>query len=459
MLTVQSEKRLSQKVGKLKSIIRLRREYLEICLEDEDKRNQKLFAEAESKIMRDYAERYFDYLNKEQVKQTVAHSILSKESEAYFSMRREIFLSGKALTEREDAELESEFRHRLAEKYVRISQAAEAYPFKTPTEESKTAFSEAKANLNSVCEKITETANLRKAKFSDREERQIAKLTVKLVKSEEKMNRLQSRCELPEGICLSVRGLRMYFGGVKAVDGLDFDVSEGEILGLIGPNGAGKTTVFNCITQFCKPTAGSIIFRDRENRVTELTREKVHNVILRGIARTFQNVELVPELTVLENLLAAGHRQFFSGIIGGALHLPCLKKEERVMRRRAEEILNFTGLAAYKDRYAFGLPYGIMKKIEIARTLINSPKLIILDEPAAGLNDVETMELAGLIRKIRDKYHCSVLLVEHDMGLVMDVCDKICAISFGKLLAYGTPQQIRDNPNVQTAYLGTEEDE
>ena len=267
------------------------------------------------------------------------------------------------------------------------------------------------------------------------------------------------RAELEEGLVLSVKGLKMYFGGVKAVDGLSFDVREGEIFGLIGPNGAGKTTVFNCITQFYKPTGGTLLFRGRENEVLDLTKEKVHDVILHGIVRTFQNVEVVPELTVLENLLIAGHRQYSSGIAASALHLPKLRREEEIIRRKAEKVLQFMGLTAFSGAYAFGLPYGILKKIEIARTLMCSPRLIILDEPAAGLNDAETAELASLIRRIRDEYRCTILLVEHDMGLVMDVCDRICAISFGKLLAFGTPEEIQTDPNVQQAYLGVEEDD
>ena len=251
----------------------------------------------------------------------------------------------------------------------------------------------------------------------------------------------------------------MHFGGVKAVDGLSFKVHEGEIFGLIGPNGAGKTTVFNCITQFYKPTAGKLLFRGRGGKAIDLTRERVHDVILHGIVRTFQNVEVIRELTVLENLLIAGHRQFGSGLFSCALHLPRLRAEEEVVRARAMRVLEFMGLTEYSSHYAFGLPYGVLKKIEIARTLMCSPRLIILDEPAAGLNDTETAELAGLIRRIRDEYNCTILLVEHDMGLVMDVCDNICAIAFGKLLAYGTPAVIQKDEGVQQAYLGADDEE
>ena len=259
---------------------------------------------------------------------------------------------------------------------------------------------------------------------------------------------------LPQGVVLDVKDLCMYFGGIKAVDGLSFRVKKGEIFGLIGPNGAGKTTVFNCITQFYKPTAGELKFENKSGQVIDLNRENVHDVILHGIVRTFQNVEVIREVTVLENLLIAGHRQYTANLAQQALHLPILAQEEKVITDRAMKVLDFMGLTPYKDWYAFGLPYGVLKKIEIARTLMCDPQLIILDEPAAGLNDTETAELAALIRRIKEEYNCTILLVEHDMGLVMDICDTICAISFGKLLGIGTPEEIQNNEDVRTAYLG-----
>lgn len=264
--------------------------------------------------------------------------------------------------------------------------------------------------------------------------------------------------DLPDGVVLDVKGLKMYFGGVKAVDDLTFQVKKGEIFGLIGPNGAGKTTVFNCITQFYKPTGGTLMFENKSGQTIDLTKEKVHDVILQGIVRTFQNVEVIREVTVLENLLIAGHRQYTCSIASQSLHLPILKKEESVIMERALKVLDFMGLTAYKDWYAMGLPYGVLKKIEIARTLMCDPQLIILDEPAAGLNDTETAELAKLIRRIQKEYKCTILLVEHDMGLVMDICDTVCAISFGKLLAIGTPEEVQSNKSVQSAYLGTSEE-
>ena len=264
----------------------------------------------------------------------------------------------------------------------------------------------------------------------------------------------QTGLKLPEGVVLDVKDLCMYFGGVKAVDGLSFQVKKGEIFGLIGPNGAGKTTVFNCITQFYKPTAGTLHFENESGQTVDLNKEKVHDVVLQGILRTFQNVEVIRELSVLDNLLIAGHRQYTANLAEQTLHLPILRQEERVIRARAMKVLEFMGLTAYKDWYAMGLPYGVLKKIEIARTLMCDPQLIILDEPAAGLNDSETAELAKLIRRIQEEYKCTILLVEHDMGLVMDICDTICAISFGKLLALGTPDEVQANKDVQAAYLG-----
>ncbi len=263
---------------------------------------------------------------------------------------------------------------------------------------------------------------------------------------------------LPDGVVLDVQGLCMYFGGVKAVDGLSFQVKKGEIFGLIGPNGAGKTTVFNCITQFYKPTAGQLQFENKSGQVVDLNKEKVHDVILQGIVRTFQNVEVIRELSVLDNLLIAGHRQYTANLAQQALHLPILRQEEKVVRERAMKVLDFMGLTAYQDWYAMGLPYGVLKKIEIARTLMCDPQLIILDEPAAGLNDTETAELSRLIRRIQREYRCTILLVEHDMGLVMDICDTVCAISFGKLLAIGTPEQVQADQAVQSAYLGVSEE-
>ena len=280
----------------------------------------------------------------------------------------------------------------------------------------------------------------------------IASLDATISKFEANQNTDKSN---PDDVILSVRGLKMYFGGLKAVDDLDFDVKKGEIFGLIGPNGAGKTTVFNCITQFYKPTAGEILFTTKAGKTISLIDYKVHDIILKGIARTFQNIEVVKEVSVLDNLLMAATRSYTSGLFTQMFHLPQLKREEKLVIARADKILKYMDLYAYRDRLAWGLPYGVLKRIEIARALMCNPRLIILDEPAAGLNESETTDLANLINKIRQDFDCTVLLVEHDMSLVMNVCDHICAISFGRKLAYGTAAEIQASKEVQEAYLGS----
>lgn len=300
--------------------------------------------------------------------------------------------------------------------------------------------------------------------FVTKNRRRIERMNKALNKYEVKLTNLLGKQHatdviLPEDVILRAEHLCMFFGGVKAVNDLSFDVRKGEIFGLIGPNGAGKTTVFNCITQFYKPTSGQLYLRNRLGEIVNLNKLAVHNVILQGIVRTFQNLEVVKEVSVLDNLLIAAHRQYQSNFIEHMLHLPILTLEEKVIRARAEKVLNFMGLSQYRDWLVWGLPYGVLKKIEIARTLMANPHLIILDEPAAGLNDSETVELAALIRRIRDEYNCTILLVEHDMGLVMDVCDNILAISFGKKLAIGTAKEIQSNKDVQAAYLGAPEED
>lgn len=255
---------------------------------------------------------------------------------------------------------------------------------------------------------------------------------------------------------LEVQGLGIAFGGLKAVDDLSFSINEHEIFGLIGPNGAGKTTVFNCITQFYKADKGAIYFRNRKDDKINLMSYKVHDIIRQGLVRTFQNVELIHELSIIDNVLIGAHADIKATLLSQAFKLPSAVREERAMRAKAIEIMTTLGIEDRAEALVAGQPYGILKKVELARTLIGNPKLIILDEPAAGLNDAETIELASRIRMIRDTYQCTILLVEHDMRLVMAVCDRICAISFGKKLAEGTPDDIKKNPLVQEAYLGME---
>ena len=289
-----------------------------------------------------------------------------------------------------------------------------------------------------------------------------AKLEQKAAKLQEEMAEIKKfvpdAAKLDDGILLEVKGLKMYFGGLKAVDDLTFNVKKGEIFGLIGPNGAGKTTVFNCITRFYNATGGEMYFENRQGEVVDLRSFKVHDVILQGISRTFQNVELVKEISVLDNLLVACTREYRSGFWSHLIGLPMVKKEEAILRLKAMRILKFMGIEAYASWYAMGLPYGILKKVEIARALMNDSKLIIMDEPAAGLNDTETADLAKTIKRIRDEFGATILLVEHDMKLVMGICDTVCAISFGQMLAIGTPQEVQANQAVQQAYLGTTEE-
>lgn len=259
-------------------------------------------------------------------------------------------------------------------------------------------------------------------------------------------------------LVLKIEDLSIAFGGLKAVDSLSFEIKEKEIFGLIGPNGAGKTTVFNCITQFYKPDQGKVLFKGNNGEIENLVGQKTHEIISKGLVRTFQNIELIKELSVIDNLLIGSHIEFKASVLSQLLRLPKARKEEEVLRKKAEEILKYMDLYDIKDQLVGGQPYGILKRIELARTLMCNPKLIILDEPAAGLNEAETIALIEKVRDIRDRYNCSILLVEHDMKFVSDLCDRVCAISFGKFLAIGTPEEIQNNEKVQIAYLGKEED-
>lgn len=322
--------------------------------------------------------------------------------------------------------------------------------------EDETALESFVAEENSRIEKRME-------KYVEATQQKINRYNEKLLSMQEKLAELMAEeeakfgVELPSDVILRLDSLIMEFGGLKAVNNLSFDVKKGEIFGLIGPNGAGKTTVFNCITQFYKPTGGLIYYRNREDKVIVLNKYQVHDVIKTGIVRTFQNVEVIYELSILDNLLIAAHTQYKSNIFAQMFNTKGVRQEEAVNRKKALKVLEYCGLLDKKDLPPVGLPYGVLKRIELARTLMAGASLIILDEPAAGLNDNETIELAQMIRRIRDEFNVTIFLVEHDMGLVMDICEHICAISFGKKLAYGTPQEIQANPVVQEAYLGTNE--
>lgn len=262
----------------------------------------------------------------------------------------------------------------------------------------------------------------------------------------------------PVDTILEVNDLSIAFGGLKAVDDLSFHLERGEIFGLIGPNGAGKTTVFNCITQFYKANTGEVLFRNKAQQEVNLMDLPVHEVIDTGVVRTFQNVELIKELSILDNVLIGAHKQMKEPLLGQLFQSKSIRSEEETYRQKAEEVLAFLKIDHLKDAYAGSQPYGVQKKVELARTLLTNPELIILDEPAAGLNDTETRELADQILEIRDAFNVTILLVEHDMRLVMKICDHVCAISFGKRIGLGTPKEIQLNPEVQKAYLGEEGD-
>lgn len=345
-----------------------------------------------------------------------------------------------------------------ADRIAKLEQKRSAFLRKNP-ESDTSSYESMRARLQSqyTAKEQALTAACEKTRSA-----RTVKLESKRAALDEQIRKLEQKAgsaiHLPDDVLLRVEGLKMYFGGLKAVDDLTFDVKKGEIFGLIGPNGAGKTTVFNCITRFYDATGGNMYFVNKDGIPVDLRRFKVHDVILQGITRTFQNVELVKEVSVLDNLLIACTRNYHSGIAVHALGLPSLRKEEHLLKEKAMRILKFMGLESYAQWLAFGLPYGILKKVEIARALMAGASLIIMDEPAAGLNDTETAELTRLIRRIRDEYQVTILLVEHDMGLVMNVCDTVCAISFGKMLAIGTCEEIKANKAVQEAYLGVEED-
>ena len=308
--------------------------------------------------------------------------------------------------------------------------------------------------INDKAEKRIQSMTEKTEKEIKNHQEKIERYTQNIVEIEETLQDKDNAVILDKDIVLSLKNLSMHFGGLKAVDELSFDVKKGEIFGLIGPNGAGKTTVFNCITRFYKPTSGDMYFRNANQKTIHLNEVAVHNIIKEGIVRTFQNVELVWELNILDNLLVAAHSIYRSSFFGHSIHSQLTKREETIYTKRAMKILDDLDLSAYTYAYPIGLPYGVLKKVELARTLMSNPKLIILDEPAAGLNDSETKELAQVIKKIKDEYDVTIFLVEHDMGLVMSICDTVCAISFGKKLAIGTPKEIQNSKVVQEAYLG-----
>lgn len=274
---------------------------------------------------------------------------------------------------------------------------------------------------------------------------------------------------------LRAENVTMQFGGVMAVDNLSLEVNEGEIVALIGPNGAGKTTAFNCITGVYEPTNGCVYFCDElmlesyphgkmkriyqgsnaakyTKRITP-TPDKITKL---GIARTFQNIRLFSSMTVFENVLIAKHMRAKQNLFTAAFRLNYA--EEKRMRQEAMELLEMQNMAYLKDEIAGSLPYGIQRRLEIARALATDPKLLLLDEPAAGMNPQETQELTDFIRQIRDDYHLTIFMIEHHMDLVMQISDRIYVLDFGKLITHGTPEVVQNDQRVIDAYLGVSED-
>ncbi|CAI1053687.1 high-affinity branched-chain amino acid ABC transporter ATP-binding protein LivG [Serratia liquefaciens] len=248
---------------------------------------------------------------------------------------------------------------------------------------------------------------------------------------------------------LKVEGLSMRFGGLLAVNNVALTLNEGEIVSLIGPNGAGKTTVFNCLTGFYRPTSGTIKLRERH--LEGLPGQAIARM---GVVRTFQHVRLFREMTVIENLLVAQHQHLKSGVFAGLLKTPAFRRAEADALERASVWLQRVGLLEMANRSAGNLAYGQQRRLEIARCMVTRPELLMLDEPAAGLNPKETDELDHLIVELRNQHKVSVLLIEHDMKLVMGISDRIYVVNQGTPLAQGTPAEIRNNPDVIRAYLG-----
>jgi len=258
---------------------------------------------------------------------------------------------------------------------------------------------------------------------------------------------------LPPGVpLLEVDGIELRFGGTRAIDGVSFDVRPGELFAVIGPNGAGKTSIFNCISGVYRPQAGAIRFMGED-----LLGDRPDRIAKRGVARTFQNIELFDNLTVVENLMLGRHQHLDYGVAAGMLHLGKARRAELANRRIVEDIIDFLEIAAQRKLPVGMLPYGVKKRVELGRALAMEPKLLLLDEPVAGMNAEETEDMARFILDIRSELDTAMILVEHDMGLVMDLADRVMVMDFGKRIALGEPAAVQSDPAVIKAYLGEPE--